>query len=680
MEWQRVVVSPVGWMKAEEGSMSMWPQTGGRRQAGASSHASSGAMRQSDPHASRAADDLEAFEADGMAVTQRGHAVPRLPATSHAPAVRSQPPTSSVPPISDTLAARAAQALNGPVTNLIVALVPLTLLAAILWGIWNRTPHVPFYDEWQNVDMVLHFKQGTLQFADFWAFHNEHRIVFPRMLDLALIELTHWNDQLMMTFDLCIAVAEAALLLAAVRRGLRSTGWMIALTAPIALLVFSFGQYENWLWAFQITFICTTFGVALSVYAFARRGASWPMIALAMAGALFAAWSSVGGTMAWIAFAPAAWRAGRLKGAVWSAVGAVVLITYFQGFPHTVPLHPSLGMLGFSLGYLGAPLGMLSVKWSLFFGAASVVFVLANLYYYWRTRGGGIALDAWLGLALFALAVDGVTTLGRYQLFGLSDFLTSRYQVFSVLWWVALIVLAAINCRTAAQAFRATERERLERAPVAIWLGNALAIGVCCVALLASSLAYWPALESYLYTQRLDEVCVANYQTAPDNCLRGFIWDPAYLRTEAAILDKYHLSIFNNNVGTTRPLIEYINSKTGDEWATTELMDPQSGYAQAQWLGLLYVNAHDGTRPLYQCVMTSAHTHFVSLDAGCERQTPIGIEGWIYTAPAPNDLSTPLYRCTAGADSFVWPDASCNGKKMDEPLGYILSQQIPWAD
>lgn len=580
----------------------------------------------------------------------------------------------------------------GSLAQLTVFIVPVTLISLILWGIWNRTPHVPFWDEWQNIVIFLHFKQGTLQFADFWAFHNEHRIVIPRMLYLALVILTHWNEQVIMSFDLALAVIESALLLAAIRRSLNSSGWMIALVAPISLLVFSLGQYENWLWAFQITFICTVLGVACCVYAFARQPASWMLFLLGLAGAFLAAWSSAGGTMAWLAFLPAAWRAGRIKGGIWTLTAAAVLITYFQGFPHSTPFHFSLKMLGFSLGYLGAPLGDLNVTWSLIAGILSVMFVLVNLVMYWRMRGSGVPLDAWFCLALFALAVDGITTLGRYELFGFSDFLTSRYQVFSVLWWVSVLTLAAINVRSLQMLVgqrRATQRpsgEALEGATASfsstlarpLMAANVTAIVLCCLAAFGTSAGTWSALKGYLYTQRLDEVCVANYQTASDACLHGFVWDSNYLRAEAQILDEYHQSIFANDVGSTRPLVLYLNKHTGDRWVTTSLVDTHQGYSEVQWLGLVYVNAHVGTSPLYQCLSNVTHLHFLSMAETCGGQQEIAVEGWIYTSSSPYDASAPLYRCTVGNSSYVSTDASCGGNMPEGVLGYILTQDIPW--
>ncbi len=131
-----------------------------------------------------------------------------------------------------------------------LCIAPLLLVGFILTMIWTHTPHVPYWDEWETVTLVQHFTQGTLTWNDFWAFHNEHRIVVPQLLDLGMILLTHWNRQIEMTFDLLMAVAECGLLVVSAYRGLRSKTLTALALAPMALAIFSLAQYEDWLWPF----------------------------------------------------------------------------------------------------------------------------------------------------------------------------------------------------------------------------------------------------------------------------------------------------------------------------------------------------------------------------------------------------------------------------------------------
>src|SRR5437016_13840029 len=53
---------------------------------------------------------------------------------------------------------------------------------------------VPFWDEWDGTAPLFEkMAAGTLGFADFFAQHNEHRILFPRLIFFGLGRLTHWN-------------------------------------------------------------------------------------------------------------------------------------------------------------------------------------------------------------------------------------------------------------------------------------------------------------------------------------------------------------------------------------------------------------------------------------------------------------------------------------------------------
>ena len=142
----------------------------------------------------------------------------------------------------------------------LVFMVPVVQVLILLWVIWTHTPTVPYRDEWWYVTLVRHANEGSLTFNDFWAVHYySHRIVIPRIVDLSLIELTHWNRQIMATFDLALGIASGGLLFVSALRTLKSTSVTLAVVIPLSLLALSWSQYENWLNPFQIEFIATFF-------------------------------------------------------------------------------------------------------------------------------------------------------------------------------------------------------------------------------------------------------------------------------------------------------------------------------------------------------------------------------------------------------------------------------------
>jgi hypothetical protein len=111
----------------------------------------------------------------------------------------------------------------------------------------------------------------------------------------------------------------------------------------------------------------------------------------------------------------------------------------------------------------------------------------------------------------------------------------------------------------------------------------------------------------------------------------------------------------------------------GVHWVTTG--SPPAGYGLEGTLGYL-INAGPDTNPLYGCIQNS--DQFLSKDRGCEGQTLIGLEGWIYNDPPPSDATVAVYRCSVpGSDHFAADDPNCEGQHTDGLLGYALQQPIP---
>lgn len=130
--------------------------------------------------------------------------------------------------------------------GLVAALVVGVELVALLWLIWGRAFQAPFSDEWAMIPLLREADRGTLSLANFWAFHNEHRIVIPRLTTFATLSLTDWDRRLMLTFNLVVVLATAGLLIDAARRTLGRAVPIAALTIPGALLLLSQTRYENW--------------------------------------------------------------------------------------------------------------------------------------------------------------------------------------------------------------------------------------------------------------------------------------------------------------------------------------------------------------------------------------------------------------------------------------------------
>lgn len=71
----------------------------------------------------------------------------------------------------------------------------LVALGAKLWTIQLWTTNLPFWDQWDEARLLFKpWLEGTLSWRDFFIPHNEHRIVFTRLLDLWEVKLNgQWD-------------------------------------------------------------------------------------------------------------------------------------------------------------------------------------------------------------------------------------------------------------------------------------------------------------------------------------------------------------------------------------------------------------------------------------------------------------------------------------------------------
>ena len=140
----------------------------------------------------------------------------------------------------------------------------LAPVSAYLWFIAYDGVNVVWRDQWSDIDLIAHLHAGSLSLATLWAPHNENRLFFPNLLVLLLDLTTHLNLFVEMYLSAILLVVATALVVLAHRRRSPSTPWFVYL--PVAVVMFSFVQFEDTLSGFQVC---------------------WYMVLAALAGALF---------------------------------------------------------------------------------------------------------------------------------------------------------------------------------------------------------------------------------------------------------------------------------------------------------------------------------------------------------------------------------------------------------
>lgn len=441
--------------------------------------------------------------------------------------------------------------------------IPLAQIVALLIAIWRQTPRVPWGDEWNLALLLRRQDAGTLSIADFWALHNRtHRIVWPRIADLMLVDVSHWNRQIMMTVDLGVAVAAGGLLLACMFSTIRSRRMALALLIPLSLLYFSFAQYENWFFPWQLTFMGTILGVCCCMYGFqygfqrraeddrqGRRAASWQGFALALFGAVIASLASFGGLCVWPAFLPSAVRSGRVRAGMWVAVALLIGVPYVMGIPHeslTSPLH----LAAFFVAALGAPVASLNLTEARLFGALGLVALGLALYAASRLSGELRRLEVWIELAAYSILATAVTALGRAR-YGNGLALLSRYQEFSQLWWIALAVIGAVVIGRIVTDMRRDGVSRILPDPRHVrWAvaGSIALLLICTGAGIASDVAGARAADEWLGSMRAQQSCMLQTPSPTSECFQLYILEgqiPLSDQQLVAYLRTHHLALFD---------------------------------------------------------------------------------------------------------------------------------------
>jgi len=446
-----------------------------------------------------------------------------------------------------------------------IAALTATPLVVLIVMVARYAVDVPFWDEWHLVILLRWMKEGTLGFRGLWWQHNEHRILFPRIIMLTLARVTDWDIRYECAANVVLAALTFLVLLVLVSRTRRSLGltgpnWLLPV---LSAMVFSLSQWESWLWGWQIAVFLNVLAVAGGVTLLSSPALSWRRLLSAIALGVVATYSFACGLLYWWAVLPLLLaRPGEGRGRVWlriggwCAVAAAVYTNYFQLYIRSdqqpslmAAVHAPLAFLRYTLNYLGHPV---SEAHAGYVGAAGVAMLMLLSVALLRLRiMTWLALLPYLCLSLYAGLSAAMTGVGRLG-FGASQSLSSRYITFANLLWIPLLVLlslTAARCRRAlshSSGGRSPERPRGPRQPDR----KLRRLGALCFATLlaaaAGSLITSVGAVPWFrttYNQRAADRAKLAAGARPEE-LQTLYPVPFVLRESIPTLQKYHLSVF----------------------------------------------------------------------------------------------------------------------------------------
>lgn len=428
--------------------------------------------------------------------------------------------------------------------GVVYILITLPFILSLLY-VWAFGVNVPFGDQFAVAKLFLGLSRGELELQALTSPHNEHRIPIPTAVMLALGVLTGYNVLVeMYVIQVCL-LATMVVFLLAFKENVRASLFFFI---PVSLLIFSFRQYENLLWGWQITFaFAQTFGVLALYLLHASLGGKRPKLAFsgAIVSGFIASFSALPGLLAWpaglamIVIGEAGRSAKARLGAIWSAAWVATWTLYFIGYAPNRQASPffeylaqnPIGSILYFPTFLGAGL-FWHLPLAIVGGVAFVGLALLSVFVLYKQ--GKLGENAfWIGVLLFSFGI-AVTVLYGRAAFGLESATASRYTVFSMLASISVyVILLKLVLETGTRAL------------------TTIAASFCAALLLTLASSYYAGLvlgkESETMRERAT-VALYNYETTPNNAFKPlFNQPPENARRIAARLERFEYSVFSKS-------------------------------------------------------------------------------------------------------------------------------------
>ncbi len=348
----------------------------------------------------------------------------------------------------------------------LIFLLGIITLATTVYAVWTHFSPVPYADQWDGtIDFYLQALQNPWQ--AFFAQHNEHRLIFSRLLFFADMHYFGGRNVSLLVANIVLAgFLAAAFYRTTIRVGAPQNREMrIGLTGLILIFVFSWVQRENFSWGFQNQWFAVNIFSLLAFHYLelagdANQRGSFPksnaLLAIALLSGCVAAFSMASGLLVFpiliiqALYLRFSWRT------VWLLVTttAVVWITYFLDWENpsigagllTVLREHLIDALRYVLLYLGAPAHLLFPS-EISAYAGGVIVLIAFTFLMIKSLRSHAPVHA-VSLLAFALLIIGnaLATASSRLSIGINHAVQSRYTTASLAVWLALILFTTLNC------------------------------------------------------------------------------------------------------------------------------------------------------------------------------------------------------------------------------------------
>lgn len=418
-------------------------------------------------------------------------------------------------------------------------LLPPALIVHLIQAYGITTP---WWDQWEFVPLLEKAHAGGLTFADIWKQHNEHRLVFPKLIMLFFALLTGWDIRYELYASLFIAGATLTFLYLLLYKASanRNSMWLMI---SFSFLIFSPAQWENWILGWQIALFLNVLGYVIAVWAVCRWPAQFRGILVAAGAATLSTLSFSSGLLVWIVIGILLMMQGRRRQDIilWTVSSIAVWCLYFLGYTNMGD-HPSIlslfshpfDLIQYVLVYLGAPIAFGNMKAALCIGLLSVIALCAvSIRIYYIDRSAKDELFLWITFACYPILSAFATGIGRVG-FGVNQALSSRYIVFSTLFLISLLALIRLWLRNYVK-----QLEQCKGSLIIFVIVTSM-ISLSFISCYALSFSHGRMRMNMLWRE-VEEVkgwVFENVDAVPDEWLQTLHWSPEVLRERTKTLLK----------------------------------------------------------------------------------------------------------------------------------------------
>jgi hypothetical protein len=306
------------------------------------------------------------------------------------------------------------------------------------------------------------WKSGNLEFAYFWAQHNEHRILSLRVLLGLDLFLERGRGYLLLCLIFLIQALHVGLMWRVIGRDRRIDAATRSFLIGVAIFFFFWlRQRENFIWVFQIAWILQAFLISAAAYIVAglddipqnKAARRFGVFTLAALLSLVVTTTLASGLLVPMVLAVLIWKSNVPRVAFWGwlvfalALGAAFLTGYVSPSYHAQPRDAlAFDTLLYLVLYLGNPVVIkgLPLYIALVPGLVVLGFYLWFTFQFVRCKSPAF-LDKFVFVVSTQMMLMAATTaVGRHTL-GLDQASTGRYTTPVLILWFTMLVWGVIR-------------------------------------------------------------------------------------------------------------------------------------------------------------------------------------------------------------------------------------------